>query len=108
MGKGALTKNLFFKVCQPNLGSDCICIIYLLRHLEQDKKHRYYIVSALPDTKVDLKDSLKTLHGLKLTGQTLPEKTTPDQNTAYIKKGFMLVFTVFFYQDVIVEDLVPD
>ncbi|GAA0176056.1 hypothetical protein LIER_29117 [Lithospermum erythrorhizon] len=31
--KGALTKNLFFK----------------------DKKHRYYIVSALPDTKVDLK-----------------------------------------------------
>lgn len=60
--EGALSKNLFLKVlfhyvvitsipCTINL-SECFWFFFIFF---QDKKNRYYIVSAMVDTKVDMK-----------------------------------------------------
>jgi hypothetical protein len=61
---GALTKNLLLKVCMllelmdgQFLGARYTCIHASMSEScrFQDKKHRLYIVSALADTKVDMK-----------------------------------------------------
>lgn len=75
--EGAVTKNLFLKVgsrrappparrCRRQSGAPCCCPCLQLSHCAsnepslwvQDKRGRLYIVTALADTKVDLKSEL--------------------------------------------------